>query len=89
VNNLSDKQLIVIDEVGHLELNGHGWSNAIENITGSKTVPQLWIVRKSLLHKITMRWNIGNAYVFDITDSSIQETENKLTEIISNLTPSQ
>jgi len=88
-NNLSDKQLIVIDEVGHLELNGKGWSNAIENITRNNTVPQLWIVRKSLVQKCSRRWNIGNAYIFDITESSIQEAENKLTEIISNLIPSQ
>jgi len=83
-NNLSDKQLIVIDEVGHLELNGQGWSNAIENISRSNTVPQLWIVRKSLVQKSTRRWNISNAYIFDITESSIQEVGNKLTEIISN-----
>ena len=88
-NNLSDKQLIVIDEVGHLELNGQGWSNAIENITRSNTVPQLWIVRKSLVQKCSRRWNIGNAYIFDITESSIQEVESKLTEIISNSIPSQ
>src|SRR5664280_357254 len=81
-NNLSDKQLIVIDEVGNLELNGQCWSNAIENITRSNTVPQLWIVRKSLLQKISRRWNIGNAYIFDITESTIQEVENKLTEIL-------
>ena len=84
LDNLSDKQLIVIDEVGHLELNGQGWSNAIENISRSNTVPQLWIVRKSLVQKSTRRWNISNAYIFDITESSIQEVGNKLTEIISN-----
>jgi nucleoside-triphosphatase THEP1 len=89
IDNLSDKQLIVIDEVGHLELNGQGWSNAIENITRNSTVPQLWIVRKSLVQKCSRRWNIGNAYIFDITESSTQEVENKFTEIISNSTPSQ
>jgi nucleoside-triphosphatase THEP1 len=88
-NNIVDKQLIVIDEVGHLELNGQGWSNAIENIIRSNTVPQLWIVRKSLVQKSTRRWNISNAYIFDITESSIQEVENKLTEIISNSIPLQ
>jgi iron complex transport system ATP-binding protein len=88
-NNLSDKQLIVIDEVGHLELNGQGWCNAIENITRNNTVPQLWIVRKSLVQKSTRRWNISNAYIFDITESSFQEVENKLTEIISNSIPLQ
>jgi nucleoside-triphosphatase THEP1 len=80
--NLSDKQLIVIDEIGPLELNDHGWSRAIENLTRSITIPQLWVVRKSLVQKITRRWNIGNAYIFDITESSIEEVENMLNEII-------
>jgi nucleoside-triphosphatase THEP1 len=82
-DNLSDKQLIVIDEIGPLELSDQGWSSAIENLTRSITIPQLWVIRKSLVKKITRKWNIGNAYVFDITDSSIREVENKLNEIIS------
>jgi nucleoside-triphosphatase THEP1 len=80
--NLSDKQLIVIDEVGPLELSGHGWSSAIENITRSCTISQLWVVRKSIVKMITRKWNIGNAYIFDITESSIPEVENKLKEIL-------
>jgi nucleoside-triphosphatase THEP1 len=80
--NLSDKQLVVIDEVGPLELTGQGWSNVIENLTRSITTPQLWVVRKSIVNKITRKWNIGNAYVFDITESSIPEVENKLKEIL-------
>ncbi|MCX6320442.1 MAG: hypothetical protein NTX93_01360 [Bacteroidia bacterium] len=81
-DNLSDKQLIIIDEIGPLELNGQGWSGAIENITRSIIVPQLWVVRKSIVKKITRKWNIGNAYIFDITESSIQEVKNKLNEIM-------
>jgi nucleoside-triphosphatase THEP1 len=83
-NNVVDKQLIIIDEVGHLELNGQGWSGAMDKITTSSKIPQLWVVRKSLVQRITRRWNIGNAYIFDITESSIQEVENKLYEIIQN-----
>jgi nucleoside-triphosphatase THEP1 len=81
-DNLSDKQLIVIDEVGPLELTGNGWSIAIENLTRSITTPQLWVVRKSIVKKIARKWNISNAYIFDITESSIIEVENKLKEII-------
>jgi len=80
--NISDKQLIIIDEIGPLELNGQGWSSAIEDITMSSTVPQLWVARKSIINKIIRRWNIGNAYIFDIKESSIMEVENKIKEII-------
>lgn len=80
--NCSDKQLIIIDEVGPLELNGGGWCDAIDNIIRNTSIPQLWVVRKSIVKQICGKWNIGNAYIFDITDSSIQEVVNKLKEII-------
>ena len=82
IENLSDIQLIVIDEIGPLELSGKGWSSSIENITRSITTPHLWVVRKSLVKNIVRRWNIGNAFIFDISQSTIQEVENKLSEVI-------
>ena len=88
-DNLVDKQLIVIDEIGPLELNGQGWSSSIDKITRSYMIPQLWVVRKSVVRHVAGKWNIGNAYVFDITDSNIQEVENKLNEIIFNSIPLQ
>ena len=88
-DNLKEKQLIIIDEIGPLELKGQGWSNAIEKITRNLTIPQIWIVRKSLIQEISRKWNIGNAYIYDITESSIAEVENKIEEIIINSTPLQ
>ena len=82
-DKLTDKQLIVIDEIGPVELNGQGWSSSIENIARSIPVTQLWVVRKCIIKKITRRWNIGNIYIFDIKDTSVEEVENKIMEIIS------
>jgi nucleoside-triphosphatase THEP1 len=82
LNNVSDKQLIVIDEIGPLELNGGGWNDAIEKLTGSSTTPQLWVVRKSIVRKINRKWNVGNIYIFDITENSTQEVIGKIYELI-------
>jgi len=82
-DNLSDKQLIVIDEIGPLEIKGLGWSEAIEKSTRIFLIPQLWVVRKSLVHKIIRKWNTGNVYIFDITEDGIKEVEKQLIEIIS------
>jgi len=82
VANLSDKQLVVIDEIGPLELSGRGWGSSIENITRTIAIPHLWIVRKSLVKNIIRRWNVGNAYIFDISENTTMEVENKLIEII-------
>jgi nucleoside-triphosphatase THEP1 len=80
---LSDKQLIVIDEIGPLEIKGLGWSEAIDKSTRSFLIPQLWVVRKSLVNKIIRKWNTGNVYIFDITKDSISEVEMNLIEILS------
>lgn len=81
--NISGKQLIIIDEVGPIELNNKGWSGSIETLTNKYQIPQLWIVRKSLVRKIARKWNVGNVYIFDISDSSQTDVENKIFEIIS------
>lgn len=86
-DNLAGSQLIVIDEIGPLELNGQGWSDSIDNITRSYTIPHLWVVRKSLVQKISKKWNIGDAFVFDISDSNPKEIQEKLVEIISRNFP--
>lgn len=80
--NLKDKQLIVIDEIGPLELSGRGWNSAIENLTRNSTVPQLWVVRRSLVRKIISRWNTGDIYVFDIEADSEAVLVHKLLEVI-------
>jgi nucleoside-triphosphatase THEP1 len=86
-HNLSDKQLIVIDEIGPLEIKGLGWSEAIDKSIRSFLIPQLWVVRKNLVQKIIRKWNIGNVYIFDITEDSISEVEIHIIEILSKQGP--
>ena len=82
INNLNNTQLVVIDEVGPVELNGQGWSDAIEALCQASSVPQLWVVRKSLLDVIIRKWNTGNIYLFDISEDTLKDVENKILEII-------
>jgi nucleoside-triphosphatase THEP1 len=56
---------IVIDEIGPLELQGKGWATAIENLLDTD-IPMIWVVRKSILEKVTKNWHISHAQIFDI-----------------------
>ncbi len=80
---IAKKQLIVIDEIGPLELGGRGWSSSIEELTGKYSIPQLWVVRKMLVEKVSRRWNIGDAFIFDITESAVSDVEKKIKDLIS------
>lgn len=81
--NTADKQIIVIDEVGPVELSGKGWNGAIENICRNNTVLMIWIVRKNILRKVVRKWNIGNAYIFDINEDTEAEVEARIKDLIS------
>lgn len=82
---LTDKQLVIIDEIGPVEINNQGWSSAIEKITADSAIPHLWVIRKSLVKKIARKWNTGNIYIFDIKESSLKEVEIKIIEIIKQV----
>jgi len=82
INNLENKQLIVIDEIGPVELNKQGWSGAIETLCHTSSIPQLWVVRNSLVDKIIRKWNTGNVYIFNINENTPKDVENKILEII-------
>lgn len=66
--------IIVIDEVGPLEISGKGWYDAIENATATSDAVHIWTVRKSLINKAARRWITGNVTVVDTTDALPEET---------------
>jgi len=65
--------LIVIDEIGPLEINDKGWALAIERLLNQCNTPQLWIARERLVNVLIRKWNIGDAFVFNINDTTSLE----------------
>jgi iron complex transport system ATP-binding protein len=84
---LEKPDLIVIDEVGPMELQGEGWSKILENLAAKRPVLQLWVVRKQCLQEVTDLWKIPQEYVFSIdTDGNnitLDALSAKLTEFIT------
>ncbi|MEI6275920.1 MAG: nucleoside-triphosphatase [Prolixibacteraceae bacterium] len=76
--NLQGNQLVVVDEIGPLEMKNQGWSRAIDRLISKRSVSQLWIVRRSLLPKIVRKWNVGDVYVFDVVVDSVADAERSI-----------
>lgn len=74
--------LIVIDEVGPLEMNDSGWNDLIELFCKEKPVPMIWVVRKNLAGKAARKWNVGAVSIFNIEE----DKEEDLLMLISTLT---
>ena len=70
-------ELIVIDEVGHLELRGEGWSACIDRLaTETDKIPMIWVVRKYSLSQVITRWRPLNPIILDINEYSADEIAN-------------
>ncbi|MFO7616852.1 MAG: nucleoside-triphosphatase [Bacteroidales bacterium] len=57
--------VVVIDELGPLELSGRGWARVIERILKEDQKPMIWTVRRQLLKKMCHKWNVGRIEVID------------------------
>lgn len=77
--NLQETDLIVIDEIGPMELNNHGWAESIRELCHTLQTPQLWIVRESLVKQVVRKWSVGDIYVFHLN----QDHPDAIKEIIN------
>lgn len=59
--------VLVIDELGPLEMAGKGWSGLIGRILQEDPKPMIWTVRRSLAGKIAVKWNVGKVTFLDIS----------------------
>jgi nucleoside-triphosphatase THEP1 len=76
----SGAPVIVIDEVGPLEISGKGWHDAIERAVSASDSVQVWTVRTSLVNKASRRWNTGTVTVVDTVNASPEEIADLIAE---------
>ncbi len=60
-----NKPLIIIDEVGKLELQNYGWSKMLDVLLDIHKT-QLWTVRDRYTKQILRKFMINTAYIFDV-----------------------
>lgn len=77
--NINNTDLVIIDEVGPVEMKGKGWAPDIDYLLENCNIPHLWIVRKSLVKKAGRQWNIGALMVIDIAKETPEEVVEDIT----------
>jgi len=74
--------ILVIDEVGRMELYGEVWAGLIEHhLTKTKNVLILTVRRENLMH-VVERWNLTDAYVFDINKVGVNDAANSIKSLV-------
>ena len=72
MQNGPDKELIVIDEIGLFELDGHVWADVLKQLLNSNLNPLLITVRKKFVEDVIENFNLRNVLVFNF---QLQPTE--------------
>jgi nucleoside-triphosphatase THEP1 len=67
------KPVVVIDEVGPLELSGKGWSNAMPRILTRAGSVAILVVRPSLIGHVTDHWQITPETTWDVAHVTVEE----------------
>ncbi|MBI5239044.1 MAG: DUF2478 domain-containing protein [Elusimicrobia bacterium] len=60
-----DPDVVVVDEVGPLELRGDGWSAGLDALVRGRRKPMVWVVRQGLVDEVRLRWGLAEGRVWD------------------------
>jgi nucleoside-triphosphatase THEP1 len=52
----ADADVVIVDEVGPLELSGGGWAAELDRLASARVGPMLWVARTGLIEEIAGRW---------------------------------
>ena len=76
--NLQETDLVVIDEIGPMELNNQGWAESIRALCQSLPTPQLWMVRENLVKQVIRKWCMGDIRIFHLNQDSAERIEQSI-----------
>ncbi len=81
LQNTKDAGLVIIDEVGRLELNGHGWHPAIRQLIAEKK-PMIWTVKAKWMDVLPTCYPEILIHRTDIHDGKIRDFASKINKIV-------
>jgi nucleoside-triphosphatase len=80
--SLAGADIVFVDEIGFLELDGGGWALALERILKDSNVPVALVVRDYLLDKVRARWGLDRAVVWQAGRTSPEAAFRYLTQAV-------
>jgi nucleoside-triphosphatase THEP1 len=79
--NVGNK-IVIIDEAGYLELENKGWAGSIQNLLKASNNHIILVVRDIFVEKIIQKWNLNQAFVFNISNQDYLKVSKLIIENI-------
>ena len=76
--NINTSDLVIIDEIGKLDINGEIWHDAVSKLISEINIPMLLVVRKSFVEEVINYWGITNATIFELGKDDAKTISKKI-----------
>ncbi len=67
LTNTGNCRIVVVDEIGPLEKRNQGWAKSLDYLL-EKNLPQIWVVRQSILQTILKQYSVRQALILKPED---------------------
>lgn len=71
--NIADSEIVVIDEIGPLEMKGQGWAFSIDLLLERPDLTHLWVVRQSLVEEVISKWGLHDVTVLEARNQTVDD----------------
>jgi nucleoside-triphosphatase THEP1 len=78
----SHNKIVIIDEVGCLELEDRGWANSVKELLTTSKNHILLVVRDIFVEQIIQKWNLKEVTLFNISDQDYLKVSKLIIENI-------
>jgi len=79
-----EPDMLIIDEVGPMELEGAGWSDLLKDLAKATNAIQLWNVRENSLKEVMQRWNISPDHLIHIDKVEMKYAAERIIGFVRN-----
>lgn len=85
IENNSNSQIIIIDEIGHLELENNGWAKAMNQLLIKTDIPLILVVRNQLIEKVMKKWCFERPLMIDISSNNTEQASIIITDFLHTI----
>ncbi len=78
--SLKRKDVIIIDEVGKLEINNKGWKNSLEQLLVLSDICVILAVRNEFISEVIEKFNIKNSIILPLSKTNVNQATSKIIE---------
>ncbi len=80
-------KVVVIDEVGKLELDNKGWANSLNELVDHSNLHMIWSVRTTFTEQVIQKWNLQDYTIYHLSEGENPKVGQAIAEQIYGKVP--